>query len=155
MNFAIYDTATGRISRIVSCPENLSEAQLGDGESLLADPAGLIRDDTHAINAGVFVELPPPPEPPPPTETEIRGRYVAMAQLHMDDYARTWGYDDIRSAVSYVGDPFPRFNAEGVTLRDWRSAVWAYLDANQDLPDPLPTEEEFLALLPEPPERPQ
>lgn len=82
--------------------------------------------------------------------------FVRYAQDHLDATAHAWGYDDIRSACSYVGDPYPRFHAEGTALRNWRSAVWAYLDAasTQPLPDPLPTMEEFSALLPAIPQRP-
>ena len=78
---------------------------------------------------------------------------VGWAQAHLDAVARSWGYDDIRSACTYVGDPFPRFAAEGLALRDWRSSVWAFLDS-QSTPESLPDREAFIALLPPPPQRP-
>jgi hypothetical protein len=46
-------------------------------------------------------------------------------QRHLDSTAQSRGYDDIKSAVGYVGDPNPTFDAEGVAFRAWRSAVWA------------------------------
>lgn len=156
--YAIYSTATGQILRMVRCHGNQALDQLSPGEALLPALNGE-RDDTHHVQGGQLVPLPPPPPPappPPPTEQELRQRLVGWAQAHLDAYARSWGYDDIRSACTYVGDPHARFNAEGVALRNWRSAVWAYLDAraSEPLPDPLPSREEFMALLPEAPARP-
>ena len=156
MTYAIYSTATGAILRIVSCPSAHALQQLSAGEALLPDTVGTIRDDTHKVEGGAFVELPPPPPPPAPTAEQVRARFIAAAQAHLDTVARGWGYDDIRSACSYIGDPYPRFAAEALALRDWRSAVWAWLDASGGaaLPDPLPTREEFIALLPAAPARP-
>ena len=160
--YTIYHFATGQIIRSGACPFDMLGLQVGEGESIMVGEAGdsetqIVHDDGQGNK--VLVTLPPPePVPPPvPTEAQIRATYIGYAQSHMDAYARSWGYDDIRSAVSYVGDPYPRFAAEGLAMRNWRSAVWAYLDtASADpLPDPLPTREEFLALLPPPPNRPE
>ena len=60
---------------------------------------------------------------PPPGLTKDDGEVAIQAAL--DDLARAWGYDDIKSAATYVGDPFARFDAEGTALRNWRSATWA------------------------------
>jgi hypothetical protein len=75
----------------------------------------------------------------------------------MDAYARTWGYKDMERAVGYAGDPDPQFNAEGVTIKAWRSAVWrtGYGLLAQHLNDTVPpTYEEIIAQLPPPPARP-
>ena len=160
--YTIYHFATGEIIRSGNCPTSMLGLQVGAGESILVGEIGdsetqVVHDD--GMGNKVLVTVPPlePLPPPEPTEAEIRARYIRYAQAHLDACARTWGYDDIRSAVSYVGDPFPRFAAEGLALRNWRSAVWAFLDGESaaPLPDPLPTREEFLALLPAPPVRPE
>ena len=160
--YTIYDFHTGQIFRSGNCPESMLGLQVGAGESILVGEVGdsetqIVHDD--GMGNKVLVTVPPPePVPPPvPTEAQIRATYIGYAQAHMDAYARTWGYDDIRSAVSYVGDPHPRFDAEGTKLRNWRSGVWVFLDAasSEPLPDPLPTRDEFLALLPAPPVRPE
>jgi hypothetical protein len=154
--YAIYLAATGAILRVVQCPSSQALAQLSAGEALLPIGDAVISDSTHRVEAGQFAALPPAPPVSEPTETELRLRYSGYAQAHMDSYARSWGYDDIARAVSYVGDPYARFNAEGLALRNWRSAIWAYLDtaSASPLPTPLPTKAEFLAMLPTPPNRP-
>lgn len=83
-------------------------------------------------------ELPPPPEPEPqadpeapprPPEPSSEERLEALRNLvqeYLDAMARAWGYDDIRSAVTYAEEPaVPRFQAEGKALRAWRSMVWS------------------------------
>lgn len=73
---------------------------------------------------------------------------IDLAQRTMDAWAQEWGYDHIARACTYVGDPHDRFNAEGTALRNARSAVWAYLDSQEDtLETQLPTEGAVLALL--------
>lgn len=58
----------------------------------------------------------------------LRARAVPMftdaIQQRLDDFARTRNYDDIKSAVSYAGDPDPVFSAEGQACRNLRSATW-------------------------------
>jgi hypothetical protein len=49
------------------------------------------------------------------------------AQEHLDAFARTRGYDDMRSLVSYAGDADPTFAAEGARGMALRSAMWAAL----------------------------
>lgn len=82
-----------------------------------------------------------------------RKRIIADIQARLDALAQDWGYDDAKSAVSYLGDPFPRFAAEAAAIRDWRSATWAYVGTCAAL-DPQPTPETFAAGLPPPPIRP-
>lgn len=53
--------------------------------------------------------------------------FIAAIQAHMDDTARSFGYDDIKSAVTYAEEPaVPKFQAEGQAFRAWRSKCWAY-----------------------------
>lgn len=84
--------------------------------------------------------------PPAPVVTEAQ--VIDLAQRAMDSWAKEWGYDDIGRACTYVGDPYPRFNAEGITLRNARSVVWSYLDTHEgDLSSQMPTEADVVALL--------
>jgi hypothetical protein len=111
----------------------------------------------------------------PPTQAEVdaevqrlllersiqRGEAALSAaiQAHIDAPAKAWGYDDARSAVSYVGDAYPRFDAEGQAIKAFRSDCWrvagivrASVLAGTRQP---PTIEEMLALLPDQPTRPE
>lgn len=149
--FAVYSLSTNKVLRIVECPDAWAGMQASEGEGVLPASSDVTTDGfTHADGQLIAVS------PLPPTEAEIRATLTGLAQQHLDTTARAWGYDSILSAMSYVGDPYARFAAEGLALRNWRSAVWAWLDAaqTQPLPDPIPTEAEFIAMLPAVPIRP-
>ncbi|MNX58011.1 hypothetical protein D3C86_888390 [compost metagenome] len=64
-----------------------------------------------------------------PVELTFEERLKALqgaVQLHLDVTAKSFGYDDIASAVSYADEPaVPQFQLEGQALRAWRSLVWA------------------------------
>jgi hypothetical protein len=45
-------------------------------------------------------------------------------QLQLDTLAQSWGYADIATACTYVGDPCAKFDREGAALRIWRSVTW-------------------------------
>src|SRR5690606_28101460 len=63
---------------------------------------------------------------PPPSPSETEAAKVAIVQAHMDDAARAYRYDDIKTACTYADEPaVPRFQAEGQAFRAWRSLVWA------------------------------
>jgi len=80
--------------------------------------------DLHALP-----EPEPEPEPivpPPPTVEQRIASLQAAVQAHLDQRAGVFGYDDIRTAVTYADEPaVPKFQAEGQALRAWRSLVWA------------------------------
>jgi len=72
-----------------------------------------------------------PPEPEsviePQTPENVRQAFVDAIQLHMDNTARHFGYDDIKSAVTYAEEPaVEKFQLEGRGFRTWRSVIWAY-----------------------------
>lgn len=89
---------------------------------------------------------------PAPTYEQIVVGMTAAIQAHLDATAKQYGYDDMKTAVTYADEPFiPKFQMEGQALRKWRSHVWAVayteLDKHQE-GDPIPTGEELIALLP-------
>lgn len=74
-------------------------------------------------------------------------------QFFMDRLARGYGYDDLKTAITYRGDPNPKFAAEAEAFFLYRSAVWttaysllAQVGAGTAT---LPTLTEVVALLPE------
>jgi hypothetical protein len=102
MNYAIYSTSSGQILRTVSCPEDHAEAQLSEGESLLADPSGLIRDSEHKVEGGAFVALPPPPAP---TAEEIAALAQAATNRQARAYLDSTDWYVVRFAESGVAVP--------------------------------------------------
>jgi hypothetical protein len=40
-------------------------------------------------------------------------RSTQAVQRHMDRAAQSWGYDDLRSACTYIGDPYAVFRRRG------------------------------------------
>jgi hypothetical protein len=106
------------------------------------------------LKAGNVPEpMPPAPPPPPLSAEEIIARLTAAIQKHLDDTARTRGYDGILSACSYATDTNPPFALEAQACVDWRSAVWltsyALMAEVQSGQRPIPTVEELIALLPQ------
>lgn len=106
---------------------------------------------------------PPEPEPQTPesesesepqTPEQLQKAFVDAIQLHMDNTARTFRYDDIKSAVTYAEEPsVPKFQMEGRGFRAWRSLVWAYayeqLALVQNGEREQPTIADFIMELPE------
>lgn len=62
----------------------------------------------------------------------IKAHVAAAVQRHLDATVAERGYSSAAAAVSYVGDPHPRWDAEGRAVRDWRSAVWTVCFAALD-----------------------
>jgi hypothetical protein len=63
----------------------------------------------------------------PPTPQVLTERdYMNTAQSVMDSQAQSMGYDNIFTAISYIGDPYKRFNDEAVAIRNYRSLVWQH-----------------------------
>jgi len=84
---------------------------------------------------------------------EQAAQYEREVQQHLDATAKSYGYDDIKSAVTYADEPaVPRFQAEGLAFRAWRSLCWDYcyslLAEVQAGTTPLPVLEDVLAGLP-------
>lgn len=91
-------------------------------------------------------------DPPPPTPEQIVAQYTAAVQKHLDDFARTLGYDGIMSACTYATSTVPKFKAEGQYAVEARDATWVkcyeVLAAVEAGSRPMPTLEELLTELP-------
>lgn len=112
--------------------------------------AGLSAGNLLAWNEGGYPNL---TEPPPLTTEQITAALTASVQSHMDEQARSLNYDDIKTAVTYANEPaVPKFQAEGLVFREWRSLCWAHcyamLDAVNAGERDIPTAEELIAELP-------
>lgn len=78
---------------------------------------------------------------------------VRLVQEQLDRAARVHGFDDIKTAITYRGDPNPQFAAHAEALFLWRSACWTaaytYLGQVEAGVKPLPTIDELPRLLPQ------
>lgn len=89
-----------------------------------------------------------------PSVLGLINQYRDAVQAHLDAAAQAFGYDDIRTAVTYAEEPsVPKFQAEGQAFRAWRSLFWAYgyeqlalIEAGER---EQPTVEQFLAEAPQ------
>lgn len=87
------------------------------------------------------------------TPEQVEAALSVAVQDFLDGTARSFGYDDIRSAVTYAEEPsVPKFQVEGRALRAWRSKVWAkcyqILDDVKAEQEPIPTDAELIRALP-------
>ncbi|MFU2067732.1 hypothetical protein ACLQ9R_01515 [Bordetella hinzii] len=87
------------------------------------------------------------------TPEEIQNQKVALVQKYMDDAARALRYDSIANAITYADEPSaPKFQAEGLAFRAWRSLVWEkcyeILDEVQSGARGIPSDEELIGELP-------
>lgn len=57
----------------------------------------------------------------------IKNSVIQMEQQLQDAFARTRGYDDIKSATGYTGCDVPKFDAEGIYCKNIRAHRWAAL----------------------------
>lgn len=66
-------------------------------------------------------------DPPPLSWEQVRAGHVTSVQLFLDQTAKKAGYSDLKDAISYADEPaVPKFQADGVAFRTWRSLCWAY-----------------------------
>jgi hypothetical protein len=101
------------------------QAKLSGRETVVIDGQFVTRDRApgpdHTWKNGEWA-APPDPEPKPPTQSD----FTAGIEAHVDAVARERDYSSAVSAVSYVDDPNPQYDAEARAFRSWRSAVWTY-----------------------------
>jgi len=87
------------------------------------------------------------------TPEEQIAAFTKAVQAMLDAQARSMGYDNIFTAVTYADEPVvPSFQSEGRSLRAWRSLTWqachSALDAVTAGERAVPTINELLAELP-------
>ena len=97
-------------------------------------PAGKLDRFDMAADVWTLIDVPTdlepvvetPSEPVPPTAEERLKLFQTAVQQSLDDRAKLAGYDGILSAITYAEEPsVPKFQAEGIAFRAWRSVVWA------------------------------
>lgn len=92
-----------------------------------------------------------------PLEAKI-AEYDTSITTFIDEKAKSLGYTNIYTAISFRGDPNLKFNNEAEALFVWRSAVWTHVNTllQAELAElavnpqhALPTPSEVLSGLPE------
>lgn len=91
---------------------------------------------------------------PPVDELKLaETQAILIVQTLLDTKAQTYGYDDIKSAVTYADEPSViKFQLEGIAFREWRSLCWDYCYSLLDevkQTGVIPTPEEFKEGLPQ------
>jgi len=91
------------------------------------------------------------PADPLPVETIIAD-FTAAIQKHLDDFAKTRGYDGILSACTYATSLVPKFKAEGQCCVEARDATWstayAMMAEVTSGAIPMPTRPEVISAMP-------
>ena len=86
------------------------------------------------------------------TSEQIIARLESAIDRYLDQQALSFRYESIRTMVTYENDPNPKFNAEGVGAKAFRSAVYtlgvSLIGEVQSGMREVPTEEELLAIMP-------
>lgn len=92
-------------------------------------------------------------DPPPLTWAQRKAEYQTNVQTHLDITAKAAGYNDLKDVITYADEPaVPKFQADGVAFRAWRSLCWAYcydqMTAIEQGKRKTPTSAELVAELP-------
>ncbi|NII53597.1 hypothetical protein [Luteibacter sp. SG786] len=96
------------------------------------------------------------PDPfPAPTFADYVAAFTPGLQQWMEDTAKTNAYDSVLSCVSYKDSGVPQFAGDAAAMIAWRDALWRWASQwqagfNGQLPDPIPTLEQVIALAPQP-----
>lgn len=89
---------------------------------------------------------------PAPTPSQAAVMLSQALQDEIDATARAMGYDNALAAISYADEPsVPKYQAEAVALRVWRSQVWAAAEsliADVAAGGEMPTVADFVTALP-------
>lgn len=86
-----------------------------------AEHAHIIKSDTAQMGQQLVGDV---FEDYTPTIEDLAPVYEQAIQDHINMVARANGYDSIYTAISYIGSINPKWNAEGLALRNWRDACW-------------------------------
>jgi len=119
---------------------------VGQNENLIFTGGTLTLDEISELNNQRFLAN---------TEVEVKqsmlyAQISAAVQKVLDDKAKSMGYDDINSAIVYIGSPNATYNTEAIALRNWKSDVWTYV--NSDDAKSNSTIDELITALPAAPE---
>lgn len=126
----LYSVSTGN-TYLVGFHQNIpADAVAIDEQTFLeviADPApGKVRDHDEEGRPILI-------DPPMSVHSILVQEVVAEVQRALNTKAKSFGYDDIRTAVTYADEPsVPKFQQEGIAFRAWRSACWEYCHAQLD-----------------------
>lgn len=97
-------------------------------------------------------------EPPAMSAAQLLAACEAALGAAINKGAKSWGYDDIVSAASYVNSTVSRFKAEAKALIAWRDAAWTWaqgvLDSAKAGGEPPASVDAFIAAAPVMPIRP-
>lgn len=116
------------------------------GEFINLLPAGCVEISDQEADAIRLAAI------PAPTQAEILATYTAAIQVHLDDFAKSRGYDGILSACTYASSTVPKFASEGQCCVNARDNTWAasytILADVESATRTMPTIAEMLAELP-------
>lgn len=96
------------------------------------------------------------PDPyPAPTFADYVAQFTPGLQRWMETVAASNGYDSVLSCVSYIGSSVTQFAGDAKAMSKWRDELWKWASAyqhgaNGQLPDPIPTLEQIIAMAPQP-----
>lgn len=110
-------------------------------------PAGTGQEAVAENGYWTLRDLPEPEPSPEPAPIDVMAELLAAVQGQMDLAARSYKYDSIASAITYRGDPNPKFAAEAEAFFLWRSAVWTKAYEVLATGD-IPTIPEAIAMMP-------
>ena len=98
--------------------------------------------------------------PPAPTQAQLISLYAAALSQAIDAVAKSWQYDNIYTAATYLSSAVTQFQHEAAALVAWRDTAWnnaqillAEVTAGS-VPMPQTTAEFLSAVLPATPTRP-
>jgi hypothetical protein len=76
-------------------------------------------------------------------------------QSCIDDFAKSWGYDDLVSAASYLSSTNKQYAEEAAVLIAWRDSVWDWAIPNFSKVKAGDSAASFIAKIPTNPEKPK
>ncbi len=90
-----------------------------------------------------------------PTRDQVLLNITSMIQNALDRGARSWNYDSILSAASYVASTNAQYAADAAALIKWRDDVWSWATSLFATVSTETIPSDFLANMPTQPEQPQ
>ena len=93
--------------------------------------------------------------PLPETKEQTQNRLSPSLTLAINDAAKSWGYDSIESAISYINSSNPQYVKEAKAMIKWRDNVWDWAISALNNVEPGETAGQFLATMPELPPKPE